>query len=415
MSSYPETDDYDSPGTRTSLHGEVFIKPATDVEIHFYDEVNANPDYKELAMLMPRYYGALENIPVVTAEEAVEHLNKKSTPGAGHHKVGEREATESEEDKGHRISAPGGIALESMTHGFKEPNTLDVKLGAILYDKLALTKTGKVGRFRDMSEKTTSKNMGFRFAGMKVFRGHDLGRNTAHVDHDGFTNYDKYYGQNLQDDDIHDAFRKFLFAPEARVNAELGAYVAEAFLTEVRKMIKVLEGIESRMYSASILFVYEGDGDKLREAIMEQMRLDRGGEPKVLGKDDEGAVITWDPKVFACKLIDFAHATIGEDAMKIHKEPVEVSPERGLKDNVEWVQSNGGPDENMLKGMRKVADILQQVKDKGPLTSAESDALAARVAANTKAKAEADFMAKAKAKAKTEASEVNGSTVNGTK
>lgn len=395
-----DTDSDDSKGTLSTDDGAVFIKPATPEEIDFYDTIRNK--YEQLASLCPPYYGSLTFTPEHKAlidSASQESYNKDTVPGAGHHEVGKHEQTIKDDGKSNKIKKiERGIALESLTHGFKEPNTLDVKLGAILYDQIAKDENNqeKIARFRKTSNETTSKNWSFRFAGMKVFKGHGE-RHTATVDGDGFTTYGKKYGQSLQDGDVHDAFRDFLFQPDAGVDAELGRYVAEQFLKEVRKMVEVLDKIPLRMYSASILFVYEGDGDRLRDAIQEKKCRENCEKPTIKAR-----------KIFECKLIDFAHATIGEEALETHLEPEEVDPKQGLKSEIRWVKSAGGKDENTLKGIRNVVKVLEQVKDQGPLTKAESVALAARVAANAKTKAKADALIEAGA------SKINGSQVNGT-
>ena len=87
-------------------------------------------------------------------------------------------------------------------------------------------------------------------------------------------------------------------------------------------MQAVLENQESRMYSTSILIVFEGDDQALEQAIAEASRVDFD----TTKKDEEG------PKMCAAKLIDFAHAS--------------------------WTPGQG-PDENTLHGVRSVKAILE--------------------------------------------------------
>lgn len=350
MTSDPETDNYDSEGTLSTDDGEVFIKPATDAEIQFYDDVRAN--YPEVAKLCPEYYGSLVIRPEHTAsiEAATQDLlDKHSVPDSGHHKIGEHAPMHPKIIHTKRIASKRGVALEALTHGFKKPNTLDVKLGIRLWADDAAQE--KKDRFNKVTDETTHKNLGFRFAGMKVWQGHDEPRARGHVDKQGFRIYDKEYGRfDVNDDNVHEAFRTFLFEPKAGVDAKLGGYVAEAFLKEVEKMQKVLEGLESRMYSASILFVYEGDGDALRHAIEEHTRVENGELSTTMNGNgtngsagsDESSAGNHEPRIFSCKLIDMAHAKIGAGA-------------------------GPGPDKNMLTGIKSVAEILKQVATEGPI------------------------------------------------
>ena len=95
-----------------------------------------------------------------------------------------------------------------------------------------------------------------------------------------------------------------------------------------------MEAQESRMFSASLLFVFEGDGVALRAAMEEASR-----SPATLSNADgdssdfdEDEVLG--PKIYAVKVIDFAHA--------------------------EWTPGRG-PDENSLIGVRSVARILENI------------------------------------------------------
>ncbi|KAG9531140.1 hypothetical protein KCU71_g23180, partial [Aureobasidium melanogenum] len=105
------------------------------------------------------------------------------------------------------------------------------------------------------------------------------------------------------------------------------------------------------MYSASLLFVYEGDPHARKEALdsaIAQTAEDRDldgllvksqGEKREEGEevdeddDDEGDEQA-DPKLFDIKMIDFAHA--------------------------EWTPGQG-PDENMLVGIRSVRKVLKNL------------------------------------------------------
>ena len=89
------------------------------------------------------------------------------------------------------------------------------------------------------------------------------------------------------------------------------------------------------MFSASLLFVFEGDGVALRAAMEEASRSpatlmngDGGDSEEEEDGEDTG------PKIYSVKVIDFAHA--------------------------EWTPGMG-PDENSLIGVRSVAKILKKL------------------------------------------------------
>lgn len=400
MSSDSETDERASPGTIVSEDGSIFIKPATKAEKDFYDTINYTQGYEELAKLCPRYYGCLKDFKdVLDIEEIVqEKFEVATTPGAGHHKSGEPIETHSKHGGSKAISTTLAIALESLTDPFQEPNTLDIKLGTVLYDNDATL--DKKERFTKVTVTSTNREYGFRFAGMKVFKGHDARPDFAkrtegipQITKDRFCEYDGKWGKELKDEEVKDAFRSFLFVPEARVDAEMSRYVAQKFLGEVTKMKEVLEQLVTRMYSASILFVYEGDGDELRKQIEYQKNLDSGEEklrPNLKwkrpqddsddedeGNDDEDEGDNYDengepkyihPAVFKCKLIDFAHATLGKAAMEHQGYDPKDTEETHEAKRAKRVPAVG-EDKNMLKGIERIITLLKAVKDEIPLTN----------------------------------------------
>lgn len=86
---------------------------------------------------------------------------------------------------------------------------------------------------------------------------------------------------------------------------------------------------ESRMYSASLLFVYEGDAEALEEGVQAEAREEVIEEEE---EDDEDERIP--QYISKIKLIDFAHARFcpGE-----------------------------GPDRNVLPGVEKVLEYLKMM------------------------------------------------------
>jgi inositol-polyphosphate multikinase len=89
---------------------------------------------------------------------------------------------------------------------------------------------------------------------------------------------------------------------------------------------------ESRMYSSSIFFVYEGDAEALEDGIQKEAR----GEVVDDDDDDDDDEERVPQFISKTKLIDFAHASFKE----------------GL-----------GPDQNVLQGVQKVLEHLQMILD----------------------------------------------------
>lgn len=240
---------------------------------------------------------------------------------------------------GKRITTDTAVVLLNAAHGFVHPNILDVKLGVRLWADDASQE--KKTRFDVVTAETTHKDLGFRIAGMRVWQGE--GAKGPDIDEEGFKVYDKNYGRySINTTNVTEAFRNFIFAESAGIDEELGRLVAQAFYTDVSRIQELLEGHESRMFSASLLFVFEGDGKALRYAMEEASKpppaTNGNGwlseEDKYDDDDDDNEDEDTAPKIYSVKVIDFAHA--------------------------EWVPGMG-PDENSLIGVRSVAKILKDL------------------------------------------------------
>lgn len=312
-----------SDGVLSDESGAVVVKPCTKAEIAFYESVAQS--HTDLAPHLPTFMGTLSlsadhTVPhagdadsgtIVTASGAVERLH------------------------GRKLETELHIVLENVTHGFKRPNVLDLKLGAQLWDEDA--KPEKRARLDEVSVATTSGGLGFRIAGMRTWKGvptppipDDLKEYIEGNGDGGFWVYNKMYGRKFSAADVEEGFVSYVL-PQSKSKPELerAREILAYFLGEVKDIISVFESKESRMYSASILLVYEGDVD---EYASTKQKLRSAPVPED-GEDEEEDL----PKLAAVKMIDFAHAT--------------------------W-QPGKGPDENALRGMRSTAAVLKGLLDK---------------------------------------------------
>lgn len=321
---------FHSDGTLSDVDRELFIKPCTPAEIAFYESsIAEHPDF---AAFMPNYMGSLtltthQNGSLQEQGAALIAEKKPSRPVT----LSKRGIK--------KIVTNTAIVLENAAAGFKRPNILDVKLGVRLWADDAAQE--KKTRFDLVTEQTTHKIFGFRIAGMRVWQGDNPRKDELDIDEEGYKIYDKDYGRyTINNDNIADAFRDFLFTKSAGIDAELGKLVAQAFVTDLLEIQKTLENQESRMYSASLLFVFEGDGQALRAAMEEASKspatLTNGinGYEDVNGEEDDEDDEDMSSKIYSIKVIDFAHA--------------------------QWVPGMG-PDENALLGVRSVIKILKEL------------------------------------------------------
>lgn len=305
-------------------------------------------------------------VPALIKEEIQAHLHLADRPAPELH----RAATDSVTwipNKSRKIKTNRAVVLENTSYGYKRPNIMDAKLGVRLWANDAPLE--KRDRFDQIANETTHKQFGFRVAGMRVYKG---ASDDAELDGEGYQVYDKYWGRNtVNNDNVLEMIKTFVFNEAAGIDEELGKLVAGAFATDLRQVQKMLEAEESRMYSSSLLFVFEGDGEALRAAIREtsarattsvparslasgpcaNLRVDSGigmddednpmietvedvdGDALSVGSDESDEFSNY-PRIYSLKLIDFAHA--------------------------DWVPGQG-PDENILLGVRSLAKLFEDM------------------------------------------------------
>ncbi|KAI4145185.1 MAG: hypothetical protein LQ340_006370 [Diploschistes diacapsis] len=365
-------------GLRSDKMGSLLVKPCKQAEISFYETTVNHPDFQ---YYLPQFYGTLavkpSASPTTTAIHAYPHAQTLHTADAAIAKpivatasAHSRTASQNKHlleaasaasipeawvpSGGAAIVAENNIVLENVADGFDKPNVLDVKLGRRLWADDA--PTAKRQRLDKTSQETTSGSLGFRIAGMKTWIGTDAG--ICCDASNGYRKYDKSYGRGFTVDTVRKGFEEYFFMPRAGVTTSLGYKIIRRFLYDLRELQKVLQRKESRMYSSSLLFVYEGRGDRLKQKLdltenlppampdelpCSKLPIEPTREPDGVVDDetcldvDEGVSSASEeevPKVHALKVIDFAHAG--------------------------WTPGHG-PDENMLFGIQNVIRILEDL------------------------------------------------------
>ncbi|KAI1369701.1 SAICAR synthase-like protein [Xylaria arbuscula] len=416
-------------GTMCDAGGELFVKPCTQAEVDFYESAKLHPDFAEL---IPVYCGSLALLDTTTAasihqqlpslidqaeipkglkDEIMSHLDPTTIPEAiDNSSVQEpltKDAPSKEtlamenkrpEAKTGPIKTDRAITLLNASYGFKKPNIMDTKMGQQLWSKNASQE--KRERFDKITESTTHKNYGFRVAGMQVYKGthpkyttsdgqQELSVNVSGPNDEGFMTYNKFWGRDdVNDSNLAESLKLYIFNEAAGIDEELGKLIAGLFASDLRRVEEVLQNQESRMYSSSLLFVFEGDGPTLRAAVeeakaaeMETQRarsemvtsVNKRSSPRAvstnlrvdsgIGMDDDDLKFVTDsivfengiggaseddddddefdemsnfPHIYSLKMIDFAHA--------------------------EWTPGLG-PDEAVLLGVKSLAEIFEKLSD----------------------------------------------------
>ena len=368
-----------SDGVLSDPSGEIVVKPCKKEEITFYESIPSHPDF---AAYIPTFIGslALSSEPSGALSPAAPILPNTINHQALGPQVVDAVAVERAwaPSDGGKITTDSAIVLDNVASGFKKPNILDVKLGARLWADDA--PAAKRERLDKIAAETTSKDLGLRIAGMRIWQGSDaIGQ--IGIDLDGYKFYDKNYGKRFTPDNVCQGFEEYFCLKRARASNRSIRKVIRRFIQDLAGMQDVLEREESRMYSASLLFVYEGDDLALEAAFQvekeimasldgsstaaqtftngesiachengvshtngiapedEALPLDQSPTSNTTaetededGDDDEESSC---PSIQALKLIDFAHA--------------------------EWTPGKG-PDQNLLHGVRNVIRILEDIK-----------------------------------------------------
>ncbi|KAK8212154.1 putative inositol polyphosphate multikinase [Phyllosticta capitalensis] len=320
-------------GVLSDPTGALVIKPCTAQEIAFYESATAS--HPRFAQYMPTFMGTLQ---LNKGDEAKELAAAVSEKPAATGTAATLASNDPGPLKGKKLDTDTSIVLENAAAGFARPNVLDLKLGARLWDDG--TAEAKRARLDKVAAETTSSSLGFRIAGMRVWQGEGQSKTEEELSavdpESGYKTFNKMYGRTFSADNVATGFREYLLVPSAGVTPASARKTVNRFLADVRGVQAMLEAEESRMYSASLLFVYEGDPAAARSAeeklaAKERAELDALQDVQMDDGEDEDE----EPKLASVKLIDFAHAS--------------------------WTPGQG-PDENALRGVRAIVNVLEELE-----------------------------------------------------
>lgn len=223
------------------------------------------------------------------------------------------------------------IVLENLCYPFVRPCTIDVKLGSRLWDDDASLEKRK--RFEEISENTTSGCLGFRISAMKIWN----------INETTYQTYSKEWGKSLTMLTVSDGLDTFLSSLETK---EQRLRVVSEWINSLTQIQEVLNEVEVRMYSSSLLFIYESDPEVVVRKMnqlndVEQCFIEN---PNIEDQFSENSTDSTSseknnnsPNISVCRLIDFAHA--------------------------HWVVGQGS-DENVLNGIASLKTILTEISNK---------------------------------------------------
>lgn len=330
---------------------------------------------------------ALSNVPL-NAELSQPHPS--AAPGAS-----AQDDTNWAPSEGRKLETDLSIVLENVASGFKRPNVLDVKLGARLWADDALP--SKRAKLDTVAKETTSASLGFRIAGMKVWTGvngetDEGGRTDPYatkyeakegakgevIEKDGYRRYDKWYGRSFNESNVHEGFETFLAGARAG-SVDRSKLVSRRLADALKRVQQVLESEESRMYSSSVLVVYEGDPEALEHALEEEKKV--AENPPESEEDDDGDEdLDFDIQNGNLELVDVKigdaapqqainisidpeTAQLGDLDEEDEEDPPKVHDLRLIDfAHANWTPGQG-PDENVLMGIRSLVDIFEKLAE----------------------------------------------------
>ncbi|EMR11282.1 hypothetical protein PNEG_00310 [Pneumocystis murina B123] len=280
-------------GVLSDKSGIIICKPCIPAEVAFYTMAQAFPAFQRW---MPTYMGNL------TLQSSSESANKSSL-------------------------GSDAIVLENLCYPFVRPCTIDVKLGSRLWDDDVSPEKRK--RLEEVSKHTTSGCLGFRVSAMRIWN----------VNEATYQSYSKEWGKSLTASTISEGLNKFLSAVEAK---EQRLRIVSEWINSLTQIQEVLSKVEVRMYSSSLLFIYEGDPEVLMQRIKQLdvakqniEELDIETQSSNNSTDSINSEKNCNiPHISVCRLIDFAHA--------------------------HWVVGQGS-DENVLHGIASLKTILMKI------------------------------------------------------
>lgn len=311
----------------------LFIKSTFKQEIDFYAETQQKDLLKDvplgsaLSHWMPTYMGTLTQGDITKQDESKPEQLLQS-------------------DKQY-------IVLLNSYHGFNHPSILDIKLGSKLTDD-EVTPQEKIIRLQKVSDSTTSGNLSFRICGMKVYNGTSYNKPNVELyenmndssvsvsindnDDHKYLEFNKFYGRSLTKDNVKEGLSLYF-------NNHLPKEIQKKLLINFHKRLQLLYNClldyEIRIFSGSLLFMYESDLSKWEKVTDDNYEIfdplvrefDDDDEDEEDDDEEEENNDTFTP-LSSLNFIDFAHA--------------------------KYVPGKG-PDENIIQGVENLIDIFESL------------------------------------------------------
>ncbi|KAI5965348.1 uncharacterized protein KGF55_001569 [Candida pseudojiufengensis] len=359
----------------------IFIKPTIKQELDFYNYINGIDQISEsknediylgslLSHWMPKFYGNLQEGKI---------SNTEINPTASFLNL-DTNSTESFAKK----DSKDYIVLQNLYHGFKKPNIMDIKLGSKLTDD-SKTPPEKIERLAKVSKNTTSGSHSFRICGMKVYNQNQSQTFSEEEIFDGMLNtvqlvsleeennnstqetyfqFNKFFGRSLNSTNIENGINLFFKLSHFKPNQI--RHLIEIYLKRLQLIYNCLLDYDVRMYSSSLLFIYEGDSSVWNEDKYEDYD---SSDPIVkdfeLSDDDEEDSVEKVDDLEQAVLNDYKVIKSMSDESSGTNDTKNSSPLSSLH-LIDFAHSKPTPkegyDENVIKGIENLIDIFSNIQ-----------------------------------------------------
>ncbi|KAJ2787922.1 hypothetical protein GGI15_000341 [Coemansia interrupta] len=209
-------------------------------------------------------------------------------------------------------SADTYICLESLVHGFENPCIADIKMGKQMYD-LDATPEKRATMEAKMAGRTIV-HIGFSISG---------------ICRPGEPRFDRQGLHKLTLNTIvTEGLVPFFETAESAVSADYRKFIIEQFIAEIVCYRDVIRKSETRMFSSSLLLVYDVSKDKYQRYLAGDKSVCAVGKPQSSTSDNRGSPL------LNMRAIDFGHG--------------------------HWLPGEG-PDEQYLFGLDNFIRILREI------------------------------------------------------
>ncbi|KAI5952304.1 hypothetical protein KGF54_003170 [Candida jiufengensis] len=349
------------------ISDSIFVKPTIKQELEFYSYINTIDQSREsnsienddiylgslLSHWMPKFYGNLKEGTINETKES----NKLDLNLDDNSSISLTQNSKNVKDY---------IVLQNLYHNFKKPNIMDIKLGSKLTDDSKTTEE-KIKRLNKVSCETTSGSHSFRICGMKVFNNQKIlpdelfeGMNdTILDDKDDYFQFNKFFGRSFDSNNIKQGIE--LFFKLSMLSPIQISHLIDIFLKRLQLIYNCLLDYEVRMFSASLLFIYEGDPKVWNEINSEDFEdVDPLIKEPEISDDEESEEIDDNDKAI---LNDYKVVK-----NLIDKSPANSSPPLSSLNLIDFAHSkptpNEGYDENVIRGIENLIKIFTELQEK---------------------------------------------------